>query len=281
MSAGKTQWSNTRLCLVLLAALAIGAATRADGVADGKAGMDALNRKDYDEAIRLFTRALQPGRLKADDREFAYLNRGDAYAGKQDYVHAIADLKEALRLKPDDPDAQQALDAATAMQQGALDDQDAAPVATGPGGAWGLLANMAGRYYWYQVPGKDAHEAYVQVAWVMPQKTLSLIIKTKSDQLRVQEFKIDDKSNEVIYAAVVDDQQQYGTSAPTRGGQALYTYVSGVPTREMLRQRPDGSMSDETQTYADGRWKPATSAALTETTVDELVAQGLVKAKKR
>lgn len=281
MSAGQTQRSYRRLCLALLAAIAIGGATRADGVADGNAGMDALNRKDYDEAIRMFTRALQPGRLKGDDREFAYLNRGNAYAGKQDYVHAIADLKEALRLKPDDSDAQQALDAVTAMQQGASEDQDAAPVAAGPGGAWGLLASMAGRYYWYQVPGRDPHEAYLQVGWVAPQKTLSLIIKSKSDQLKVQEFKIDEKSNEVIYAAVVDDQQQYGTTAPTRGGQALYTYVNGVPTREILRQRSDGSMSDDTQTYADGHWKQTTSVALTETTVDELVAQGLMKAKKR
>ncbi len=60
----------------------------------------------------LFTRALSSGKLSPDDKEFAYSQRGTAYLKAGKATAAIADFKRALKLKPDDPDAQSGLDEA-------------------------------------------------------------------------------------------------------------------------------------------------------------------------
>src|SRR5262249_54544944 len=86
----------------LLAAIAFVTATPAlaNGAADGNAGLSALNSGRYGEAVRLFSRALSDNRLSSDDREFAYYNRADAYAKLGDEQRAVADLDQAMRLKP-------------------------------------------------------------------------------------------------------------------------------------------------------------------------------------
>jgi len=266
-----------------LLAITIATSAHATGVEDGAAGLDALNRGAYDEAIRLFTRALQPGRLTPGDREFAFLNRGAAYTAKGDYVHAIADLKEAVRLKPDDDDAQNSLQAALAKQAGDTDEEAAAPPPGQAGGSndsWGLLSAMAGHYYWYQLAGKDPQEAYVRVAWVTPQTALSLSVNNKSDQLLICEYKIDAKTGEIIFAAVASDKAEYGTVSATKNGNLVYGYVNGAPTRDIIRPQADGSIRDTSQVYTNSTWKDAGSVVLVEATVDELTAQGLIKAKK-
>lgn len=79
-------------------------AAYANAVDDGNDGLQALNSGDNDRAIVLFTRAIKG--LNGDDQEFAYANRGRAYARKSDYSSAIADLDHARQMKPDDTDAQ-------------------------------------------------------------------------------------------------------------------------------------------------------------------------------
>jgi tetratricopeptide (TPR) repeat protein len=95
--------------VAFLAALALCSPALAGASDDGNAGLQALNRGAYDEAIRDFTRALNSGTLASEDQAFAYYNRAQAYYNKQMYGRAIADLKEAVRLKPDDADAQSGL----------------------------------------------------------------------------------------------------------------------------------------------------------------------------
>ena len=136
------------ICLVVAVALSLmGAGTAwADASADGNAGMDALNKGSYDQAIRLFSHALNSGELSAPDEEFAYFNRAQAYYDKKDFGHAIADLKAALRLKPDDADAESGL--ATAISAD-IDISDIGPPAqtaqtaqnpsAGSGGFWKSL----------------------------------------------------------------------------------------------------------------------------------------------
>ncbi|MGD0143323.1 MAG: hypothetical protein ABSC92_09200 [Rhizomicrobium sp.] len=99
------------LCGALLMLMAASAA-HADAIADGNAGLTALQGGDYDNAIRLFTRALKSGGLTGDDLEFAYANRGKAYLMKADYSSAIVDLDKARQMKPDDTDAQNNLQTA-------------------------------------------------------------------------------------------------------------------------------------------------------------------------
>jgi tetratricopeptide (TPR) repeat protein len=76
-----TQWLARRLGVISLSLLVLGAPSPvlANSTADGNAGLSALNRGSYREAIRLFTRAIKAGDLAAADQEFAYLNRGKAY----------------------------------------------------------------------------------------------------------------------------------------------------------------------------------------------------------
>jgi len=90
------------------------AASQAYGIQDAAAGLQALHRGSYDDAIRLLTKAINDGNLPPDDLEFAHLNRGKAYLAKGDYANAVTDLKKATDLKSDDADARHALERALA-----------------------------------------------------------------------------------------------------------------------------------------------------------------------
>ena len=105
-----------RSVVCVLALLALASVARAGGVEDGEAGLAALDSGDYDAAIRLFTRAILIGKLSANDSEFAYLKRGAAFEAKGDRDHAVADFRKAVQIKPDDADAQTALQAALSGQ---------------------------------------------------------------------------------------------------------------------------------------------------------------------
>jgi len=108
-------WLQVAVLVILTAAIATNAV--AGGIEDGTAGLYALDRGSIDEAIRLFTKAIGDGDLSSDDLEFAYFNRGKAYLAKADHKAAIADLRQAVHLKPDDTEAQRILQAALAPQE--------------------------------------------------------------------------------------------------------------------------------------------------------------------
>ncbi|HEY5072407.1 MAG TPA: hypothetical protein VII63_10285 [Caulobacteraceae bacterium] len=91
---------------VALPALVLASAVQANGADDGEAGLTALKAGSYDQAVMLFTRALNSGSLAGDDREFALASRGRAYLLKGEMTLAIADLQVAQRMKPDDSDAE-------------------------------------------------------------------------------------------------------------------------------------------------------------------------------
>jgi tetratricopeptide (TPR) repeat protein len=268
-----------RLWSTLLVAV-LASAAYAGGVEDGNAGLQALNSGAYDEAIRLFTRALRPSELTGDDREFAYLNRGKAYVAKGDFDHAIADFKQALRLKPDDNDAQDALQAALTRQSGG-DDADAAPSGGSPGDPWGLLSAMATQqYYWYEVPGHDPHEAYVRFSWYAPQQALSVSIRNKSDQLFVAEYKLEPKTGQIIYAALSGGAEQYGTLKAGAASAIGNSFQDGAPVRFLTRRQADGSVTQTQQNFVNGAWSNGVTIVMAPTSVDELTTDGLIKAKK-
>ncbi|MDE2184968.1 MAG: tetratricopeptide repeat protein [Alphaproteobacteria bacterium] len=84
------------------------------GIQNAAAGLEALHRGSYDDAIQLLTKAIDSGNLAPSDLEFAYLNRGKAYLAKGDYADAAADLEKAVALNPNDADAAQSLERALA-----------------------------------------------------------------------------------------------------------------------------------------------------------------------
>jgi lipoprotein NlpI len=74
----------------------------ADGYADAKAGIAALERGDMDGAILLFTYALDSGQLSSKNREMILSDRGVAWLDKSDLDKAIDDFGAAIRLDPSD-----------------------------------------------------------------------------------------------------------------------------------------------------------------------------------
>jgi tetratricopeptide (TPR) repeat protein len=57
---------------------------------------------NYDEAIALFTKAIESGELSRDDLKGAYYYRGRAWYGKGDLDKAIADFTKAIAINPED-----------------------------------------------------------------------------------------------------------------------------------------------------------------------------------
>jgi len=102
-----------------LVSLFVATAAWAGPEEDGNAGLTALQQGNYTRAITLFTRALNSGKLSSNDKEFAYSQRGTAYLKAGKVTSAIADFKRALKLKPDDADAQSGLDEAQSQSASA------------------------------------------------------------------------------------------------------------------------------------------------------------------
>ena len=125
------------LAALALATVCVGAA-QAGPVEDGNAGLEALQQGDYKRAVTLFTHALASSKLVGDDREFAYSQRGAAYLKQGNYAAATADFQRALKLKPDDADAQAGLEEAQSHAD------EGPPQRGGGGGGSGGGATSAG-----------------------------------------------------------------------------------------------------------------------------------------
>ena len=77
----------------------------AGGLDDAKAGNTAYQEGNYDEAIKLCTKAIASGELSREDLSKVYNNRGEAWDGKDDSDKAIADYTKAIELDPKFADA--------------------------------------------------------------------------------------------------------------------------------------------------------------------------------
>jgi len=138
------------LLLLILAAPALAAGPASDIVA----GNQAAEAGNLDQAIKLFTKAIESKKLSKENLAIAYNNRGNAHDDKgnmdqaiKDYTKAIeinpeydaayynrsyalerkgclaqalADMEKAARLVPDDPDFQQRLEYLRAKKSGAI-----------------------------------------------------------------------------------------------------------------------------------------------------------------
>jgi tetratricopeptide (TPR) repeat protein len=113
----------TKPMTILMAAAAVLALAAGPALAtaltDAQAGMEALERGDNATAIQLFTRALdaQPG-LKGPDRELAFVKRAEAQLAAGQKQLAAADAAEALKLAPNDAEAQAVSDKAKGVVKG-------------------------------------------------------------------------------------------------------------------------------------------------------------------
>lgn len=267
-----------KICLwATLSALLIVAPVLAGGVEDGTAGLDALNRGAYSDAVRLFTRALKDGKLSPDDREFAYFNRGQAYARKGDYKDAVADFRKAVHLKPDDTDAQNGLQSALSAVQSGSAQGDKAQAARG-GDPWGVLSKVAGRYYWFPIPGKDPQFAYLHFEWATPQQVLSYSVRIKKGALIIGEYSLDQSTGKLLEAARVSNRVVYGTAETSADTLIEFSFDNEKPTKTTTKLLADGSAISNVQIYSDNSWKnTGSSMTMVEVTQETLEAQGFLK----
>jgi tetratricopeptide (TPR) repeat protein len=68
------------------------------GLGDAGAGLTASRRGDLDEAIRLYTKAIDSGELSDENVVVIYTNRGNIFLRKGDYKRAIKDYSKAIKL---------------------------------------------------------------------------------------------------------------------------------------------------------------------------------------
>ena len=92
-----------RLRQILVAFLAAGsgaASAWANGTDDLTAGLAEWRRGHADEAVRLFTRAIEDGNLSKANQVLARMSRATALQSGGAYEEAIADYDTAIRLQP-------------------------------------------------------------------------------------------------------------------------------------------------------------------------------------
>ncbi|MGD0143324.1 MAG: tetratricopeptide repeat protein [Rhizomicrobium sp.] len=251
----------------------------AGAVEDGTAGLAALNRGSYDEAIRLFTRALKSGELSPEDREFAYLNRGNAYLAKNDFKDAVADLRKAVELKPDDSDAQASLQAALSERHGTAAGGETRSAQSSPTGGWGFLPAMVGKYYWYQVSGENPQQMFVHVEWATPQQILRSTVHTKDRTIVVAETVLDNTTGKLLDISLTANSVEYGTSEASMDHDVEYYYLPSKPSKQIETLLSDGSIKIIAQTYNGNSWQEAQTVTLVEVSQDTLQAQGFLKHK--
>ncbi|HLI13677.1 MAG TPA: tetratricopeptide repeat protein [Alphaproteobacteria bacterium] len=90
------------LLLVLLAVTGSPVSfARAENLDAAKAGREAQARGEVDEAIRLYTEAIETGSLGPENLAIVHNNRGIAYWSKGDFDKALVDYSAAIKLRPD------------------------------------------------------------------------------------------------------------------------------------------------------------------------------------
>jgi len=89
----------------LIFSLVLNGTAWATGYDDAQKCIQESRQGNFDIAIVDCTRAIGSGQLSDTDRAITFNNRGNTYFGKRDYAHAIQDYDQAIRIKPNYPEA--------------------------------------------------------------------------------------------------------------------------------------------------------------------------------
>lgn len=267
--------SRRGVALLAAAVLATAGPAIAGGADVGEAGLRALQKGAYQQAVKLFTEALGAKDLSPDDREFAFVCRAKAYLGEGDRQHALTDLREAVQLKPDDGEAQSLLEHALGTAAGHSSEEDAAS------GDWGLFSSLAGHAYWYEIAGSDPHAAYMTFLWATPGQVLSVVLHNHKGVAAAIEFVRDPGSQRLLIASQYSIGPVYGIAVTRRQDYAVErTLFNGKPLTDTLRLQPDGTVQGTESVFKDGGWTAAGSYSLVQTNEAELIQLGFLKKRR-
>jgi tetratricopeptide (TPR) repeat protein len=239
-------------------------AALASGLDDGNAGLDALDSKQYAEAVRLLTRAINSGDLPLGQKELAYLSRGQAYLGEGNRKSAIVDIEHALKLKPDDPDAKAALADASATK-GAPRSSIAEPERRPATNAWGILASLAGQY-WMQIDGQPVQ--YNQYKWETPGLILAYTGLDRSGNVIVGRFQLDPTTSQISDLTLYKGQTTLGTVEVAPDHFVEEGDQRGTHVRLTYQQTSAGAFQVTAQTLQKGEWHTAKTINVVQVSSD-------------
>ncbi|HEY0314550.1 MAG TPA: tetratricopeptide repeat protein [Allosphingosinicella sp.] len=259
------------LAAAALALLLAGAAL-ANGVEDGNAGLEALNRGDYDLAVRLFTRAIAAADLNPEDREFAFVNRGRAYLGKKAYKLAAADFRQAGRMKPGDEDAQEGLRLALAGARGdAVRLPPRAPSQAQLIARWGAMGTLAGKY-WLLSGGKGP-QMWARYQWQEPGRLLAFDGSDRKGRPVAGQCALDAAASTIACATSYQGATSDSAVALQANGWEESLSANTAQVRQSVSRAGPDAFTVTTQTYRNGTWTTApvlSLAAVPEETIAAL-----------
>jgi tetratricopeptide (TPR) repeat protein len=255
-----------RLLLVLCIATTLPTFAQATGVEAGTAGAAALNRQDYNEAIRQFTLALKAGDLAPDDQELAYLNRGKAHLAKGEYQLASADLRQAIKLRPDDAEAKDALQVALAgppKPEPKVQPAHGRHPSQHAKNPWGVLAILPGDY-WMEMDAKP--EYYLHYQWETPGKSLAFSGLDHSGNPIAGRYQLD-PATPGITGLTAYRKSATATTVEISGNDFAETGdQDGTTIRHVYQQTSALAFQVTTQTYMGGAWKTTKTANFVQVT---------------
>ena len=236
------------LCLTApLLCLCVSTAS-AGAIDDGNQGLDALNKGQYDTAVRYFSKALASGQLKLDDQEFAYLNRAKAYLSEGDRAAGLADLRRALQLRPDDREAGTLLQETTSGGQRSNAARN--PSASAALARWGLFQTIADRLWMRNVKGRTVYE---KIQWTSDHGSI-LDIELYSSGQRITTRIVYEPGAGLVFGEVVGHTVFYGTIDAGSNKLVASGVVKGVPVRSTLTMRDENTIDMVTEAYKGGAW---------------------------
>lgn len=237
----------------------------ADPIQLGAAGLAALDRGAYQEAVGLFTRILAARHLKADDRELAYLKRGEAKIALGMPAAGEADLRAALKIHPEDAEAQRFLEIAESARPSPTSDPSSGRAAASRSqrlrAAWGAMAQLPGRT-WLEIDGKPL--IYFQYEWERPFEILTVTGMDRSGKLFAGRYQLDEATSQI---SAIESYKGQVTAAQIQATADGFTEDAQTPSpqsRATFQVSGPGAFQVTRATFRGGKWSEGKPIQLME-----------------
>lgn len=238
------------------------AEAKQNGVQDGTAGLTALNDGKYDDAIRLFTRALADKKLTASDRAVAYYDRGLAHLKKGQRQSAAADFRSALKLKPGDAEIQQHLAIALAPPPTPAQLLQA---------TWGPLATLPGQIWLQSVKGPEFYVAY---QWAQPGIVISYSGMDRAGNPIAGQYQLDPATRKITGQTIYRGKITTGDVEIASDGYVEVVMEKDTQVRQVYSRSGPTAFVVKAEALKKGIWKPVRTATYTQATPEMVLALG-------